>query len=225
LARSIKKHPAKTLVKYTDMRKLIVSMNISLDGFMAGSEGELNWHFDYWNEELAQFACEQLSNIDTIILGRNTYEAMASYWETQTGLALERGDLAFGDMINSCRKIVFSHRRKTAKWNNTRVVRENMRSEILKLKEERSRKSIIVYGSGSIVASLMQLNLVDELVLWMHPVILSEGKSFFGSLHKRHALHLLDTKKFSSGVLVLHYEVNDCLNKKNFLYGKVFLER
>lgn len=208
------------------MRKVVVSMNISLDGFMAGSDGELNWHFDYWNEELARYACEQLSNMDTIVLGRTTYEAMAEYWRGQTNFSLERGDIVFADMMNNYRKIVFSKTLKKTEWNNTRLARENMRTEILGLKEGRSKKNIIVFGSGSVVTALMRLNLVDELVLWMHPVILAEGNPFFKCLQKRYALHLLNTKRFSSGVIIIHYEViNDCVNQKNISYGKVFLER
>lgn len=208
------------------MRKLIVSMNISLDGFMAGSDSELNWHFDYWSEELARFACEQLSSADTIILGRITYEVMAEYWRRQTNLSMERGDLVFADMMNNYKKIVFSKTLQKTEWNNARLAKENMKTEILKLKKECTRKNIIVLGSGSVVTSLMRLNLVDELVLWMHPVILSEGNFFFNSLQKRYALHLLNAKRFNSGVIILHYEViNEVVNQKNFLYGKVFVER
>lgn len=188
---------------------------------MAGSDGELNWHFDYWNEELARYACEQLSNVDTIVLGRTTYEAMAAYWRGQTSLALERGDIVFADMMNNYRKIVFSTTLKKTDWNNARLARENIRSEILKLKERNSKKNIIVFGSGSVVTALLRLNLVDELVLWIHPVILSEGKPFFNCLQKRYALHLLNTKRFGSGVIIVHYEVmNDCVNQKNFFVWK-----
>ena len=102
------------------MRKLIVSMNITLDGFMAGPAGELDWHFLKWTEEMAEWLGIQLSMADTILLGRNTYDAMACYWPQQdNNLAIARDDIAFASMMNSYTKIVFSKTLKKLHWQNT----------------------------------------------------------------------------------------------------------
>lgn len=91
------------------MRKLIVSMNITLDGFMAGPAGELDWHFRFWNEEMADYGVMQLMQADTILLGRKTYNVMAGYWPlVSCNPCFPRSDIAFADMMNNYQKIVCS---------------------------------------------------------------------------------------------------------------------
>jgi dihydrofolate reductase len=152
--------------KQKSMRKVIVSMNITLDGFMAGPDCELDWHFNYWNEEMAKCAGQQLSNADTIILGRITYKAMARFWPSKMkDLLGPRQDIAFASMINSYQKVVFSKTMKNTDpvvtgWNNSRLAKETISKEIMNLKQQPG-KDMIIYGSGSIVSTLMRLNLVD----------------------------------------------------------------
>ena len=99
------------------MRKVIVSMNVTLDGFMAGPNCELDWHFSFWNEEMAEYASEQLSHADTILLGRITYKAMAKYWPSMAmDLSYPREDIAFAGMMNSYKKIVFSNTLNEVHW-------------------------------------------------------------------------------------------------------------
>ncbi|MGB8193580.1 MAG: dihydrofolate reductase family protein [Chitinophagaceae bacterium] len=188
------------------MRKVIVSMNITLDGFMAGPNCELDWHFNYWNEEMAEYASYQLSHADTILLGRVTYNAMAKYWTAVTMSAVApRQDLAFAGMMNNYHKIVFSKTMEKAEWNNSRLVKNNISKEIMQLKRQPG-KDMIIYGSGSVVSTLMRSDLVDEYVLWIHPVVLGKGKNLFKSQHDMHALRLIEVKSFSSGVIILSYE-------------------
>ncbi len=152
-------------------------MNVTLDGFMAGPDCELDWHFNYWNEEMARYAGEQLSKADTILLGRITYNAMAKYWPSKMkDLLCPREDIAFADLINSCQKVVFSKTLENVSWNNSMLAKENIRKEIIKLKQQPG-KDMIVYGSGSIVSALSKYNLIDEYVLWVHPVVLGKGKT------------------------------------------------
>ena len=188
------------------MRKIIVSMNVTLDGFMAGPNCELDWHFNYWDEEMAICAGEELSNADTILLGRITYKAMAKYWPFKaTDPNYPREDIAFADMMNNHNKIVFSKTLKKAKWNNTRLVKKNMQKKILKWKQQPG-KNMIVYGSGSIVSALMHGGLIDDYMLWVHPIILGTGKPLFRDLRDMHGLKLVDTRKFDSGVVILNYQ-------------------
>ena len=182
-------------------------MNITLDGFMAGPNCELDWHFNYWNEEMSECACEQLSCADTILLGRVTYGVMAKYWPSKArDLSFPREDIAFADMMNSYTKIVFSKTLTTPEWNNTKLLNGNIAAEIVHLKQQPG-KNLIIYGSGKVVASLIQLGLIDEYHIWVHPVILGKGKPMFKDLPEKLNLTLLKTKTFDSGVVILYYEV------------------
>lgn len=187
------------------MRKLIVSINVTLDGFMAGPAGELDWHFPHWNDEMATFAYEQLCSTDSILLGRVTYQAMASYWPYEANnTAHGRIECSYARMMNSHAKIVFSRSLQTVEWRNARLVKKNIGKEVAALKQQ-AGLDMVVFGSGSIVAKLMQLDLIDEYVLWVHPVTLGQGIPLFRDLQHRHRLQLLHTKTFSSGVVILYY--------------------
>lgn len=187
------------------MRKIIVSINITLDGFMAGPQGELDWHFPLWNEEMSEFAAEQLSMMDSILLGRVTYQAMAGYWPSEAiRQSSYRRGLDFAGMMNDHTKIVFSKTLSTTAWQNTRLIRRNIEQEVTRLKQQPGL-NIIIYGSGSIVSRLMRLGLIDEYVLWIHPVVLGKGRPLFKEFPDKHMLQLLKTKIFSTGVVILYY--------------------
>ncbi|WP_315820747.1 dihydrofolate reductase family protein [Paraflavitalea speifideaquila] len=188
------------------MRKIIVSINMTLDGFMAGPHGELDWHFPLWNDEMASFAYEQLCLIDSIMLGRVTYQAMASYWpyEGNNG-SYGRLDCDYANKMNNYAKIVFSKTLRTVEWRNARLIRKDIAKEVSALKQQPGL-DIIIFGSGSIVKRLMKLGLIDEFVLWVHPVTLGKGIPLFQQSNQQYPLRLLKTKAFSSGVVVLYYE-------------------
>ena len=196
------------------MRKVIVSMNVTLDGFMAGPNCELDWHFNYWNEEMAKAAIEQLSNTDTILLGRVTYKAMAKYWPAKAmDLSYPREDIAFAGMMNSYTKIVFSKTLENAEWNNSKLIKDNIRMEVVRLKKQQG-KDMIIYGSGSIVSALSQWGLIDEYVLWIHPVFIGKGKTLFRNVHDKLMLKLVHTKTFGSGVVILYCETENRSNQE-----------
>lgn len=187
------------------MRKLIVSMNVTLDGFMSGPNCELDWHFQSWTAEMAEALCQQLNKADTILLGRVTYMAMAKYWPAKAmDLSYPREDIAFAEMMNRCTKIVFSKTLATTGWANSKLVKGNAATEIVKLKQQNG-KDIIIYGSGKLVSALIKLNLVDEFQIWIHPVVIGKGKPLFKNVHNKMHLELLKTKTFNSGVTVLYY--------------------
>jgi len=189
------------------MRKVIVSMNVTLDGYMAGPECELDWHFKSWNEEMARATAEQLSRADTILLGGITYRGMASYWtSTPVSLLAPREDLDFADMLNRYPKVVFSKSMSTVNWNNSRLAQKDIAVEVDELKHEPG-KDMIIYGSGKIVTILTKLGLVDEFRMWVHPVVIGCGKPLFKDLQKALQLQLFKTETFRSGVVILFYEV------------------
>jgi dihydrofolate reductase len=189
------------------MRKVIVSMNVTLDGFMAGPHCELDWHFKSWNEEMARATAEQLSKADTILLGGITYRGMAQYWTSNpVNLLGPREDLDFADMLNRYPKVIFSKTMLTVTWNNSRLAKRDIGDEVDELKH-REGKDMIIYGSGKIVAALTKLGLVDEFRMWVHPVVLGCGKPLFKKLTGNLTLRLYKTETFSSGVVILFYEV------------------
>ena len=179
------------------MRRVIVSVNMTLDGYLSDPDGGLDWHFPFWNEEMSACAAGQLACMDTIVIGRVTYQAMAAYWP-----AAPRS--GFADMMNNHAKVVFSGTLQQADWQNTRVARW-IQPEISRLKASPG-KDIIVYGSSSIVRKLTQLDLVDEYRIWMHPVAIGQGTALFNCLPATIDLKLIRTKTFGTGVIVLYYQ-------------------
>ncbi|WP_028788063.1 dihydrofolate reductase family protein [Terrimonas ferruginea] len=188
------------------MRKLVVSMNVTLDGYMSGPQCELDWHLRYWNEEMSRLIGVQLSEADTILLGRVTYAAMSQYWPARAAdLSVPREDIAFAEMMNRYPKVVFSRTQEYGEWPNSRFVKNGLKREITRLKATPGR-DLIVYGSGSLVRTLMQQRLVDRYVLWLHPVLLGQGKALFRYQPDMLDLQLTSTRVFESGVIVLSYE-------------------
>jgi dihydrofolate reductase len=144
---------------------------------------------------------------DTILLGRVTYKAMAQYWpSSMADPFFPRDDMAIADMMNSYSKIVFSKTLKTTQWNNSRLARGNPDYEIAQLKQQQG-KNIIIYGSNKLVSTLADFNLVDQYQVWIHPVVLGQGKALFRDLRAKLDMKLLGTKTFSSGVVMLNYEM------------------
>jgi dihydrofolate reductase len=181
-------------------------MNMTLDGFISGSDCELDWHFQSWNEEMALSLSEQLSQADTILLGRNTYNAMAEFWPAKIAdPSFPREDVAFADMMNNYAKIVFSTSLKNTSWNNSKVLRGNIEYEVPQLKHQQG-KDILVFGSCKLVSALVKLGLVDEYHIWMHPVFLGKGKPLFRNLRHRLNMELFKMNTFKSGVVKLYYK-------------------
>lgn len=184
-------------------------MNITLDGFVSGSDSELDWHFQSWNKEMAESLTQQLNSADTILLGRVTYKAMAGYWpKSTTDPCFPREDVAFADMMNGYSKIVFSKTLKTTDWNNSRVIKGNIEYEIAQLKHQQG-KDIITYGSNQLVSALVEYDLIDEYQVWIHPVVLGSGKPLFRNLHEKLDMKLLKIKTFKSGVVMLNYGIRN----------------
>ncbi len=196
-------------------------MNVTLDGFMAGPSCELNWHFQRWTIDMAECLCEQLNRADTILLGRVTYNVMAKYWPSVAArVSIAREDIAFAEMMNSHKKVVFSRTMTksdvaAAGWSNSELAKKDISEEIHYLKNlpdapDALNKDLIVFGSGQLVASLILSGLVDEYQLWVHPVALGNGKPLFkpGTLSASGIpnMKLFKTRAFSSGVVVLYYK-------------------
>ncbi len=178
------------------MRKVIVSEYVTLDGVM---EEPGTWSFQFWNDEAAKFKFDELFASDALLLGRVTYQGFAKAWPSMTD---EQG---FADRMNSLPKFVVSTTLKEVEWNNARLMKGNIAEEVSKLKQQPGQ-DILVSGSGELVHTLMQHDLIDEYRLMVHPVVLGSGKRLFRDGSDTTVLRLVDTKTFSSGVVVLTYQ-------------------
>ena len=158
------------------MRKIILSMNITKDGFVADPDGSLDWHFPYWNYEMCNSMCRMLSECDTILLGKNTYNAFAGYWMLkENDLKIPAMDVPMAYMMNRYTKVVVSNSSSKLPWMYSHLVKGEILQELKKLKEQQG-KDIIVLGSCRLVSFLIQHDLIDEYYIWIHPITIRSGK-------------------------------------------------
>ena len=180
------------------MRKLIAAINMTLDGFCDHTAMIAD-------EEIHQHYNELLSNADTLIYGRTTYQLMESYWpsvvKNPTGI---KPTDEFAVLIDNISKIVFSRTLKNVDWKNTQLKKEVIKEEVLELKQQVGKN--ILVGSPSLIVALTQLDLIDEYQLSVQPTILGTGLPLFKNINDRTILKLLKTKTFSSGSITLYYE-------------------
>ena len=185
------------------MRRIVVSEYVALDGVMedpgGGEKSEHGgWSFQFWSEEAAKYKYDELFASDALLLGRVTYQGFAKAWPSMTD---EQG---FADRMNSLPKYVVSKTLQRVDWNNSRLIKGNIAEEVAKLKQQPGR-DILVAGSGKLVHTLMQHDLIDEYRLMVHPVVLGSEKSLFRDGINRKVLRLVGTKTFSSGIVVPSY--------------------
>ena len=187
------------------MRRVVISKYVTLDGIMedpGGAEGfeHGGWSIQFFDDDAANYAREQLFASDALLLGRATYEGFAAAWPSATDEA------GFADRMNSLPKYVVSTTLKEPlEWQNSKLIKEYVAEEIAKLKQQPG-KDILIYGSGELVNTLMQDDLIDELRLWVHPVVVGSGKRLFGDRSDTTVLRLVDSSTFGSGVVVLTYQ-------------------
>lgn len=181
------------------MRKLFVSNMISIDGYFAGPNDEIDWH--NVDAEFNAMATEMLDSLDTLVFGRVTYEGMAGYWPTPAALA---DDQIIAAKMNALGKVVFSRTLSAVDWNGARLAQSPLADEITRLKAEPG-KHMAIFGSGTIVTQLTQLGLIDEYRLIVNPVILGAGKSLFAGVTGRPPLRLVSAQAYDSGNVMLVY--------------------
>ncbi len=180
------------------MKKIIAHEMVSVDGFFAGPNGELDWFV--WDDILKNLAIDMLKSVDTLLFGRVTYDMMAAYWPTASD-----EDPVIQKAMNGLPKIVFSRSLEKAEWNNTRLIREVIPEEIMKMKEQPG-KGMVIYGSGSLVSEFATRGLIDEYRLIVNPVVLGSGKPLFRGFKDRLKLNLLDARTLGSGNVLLRYQ-------------------
>jgi len=182
------------------MKKLIVSAWISLDGIF---DAELmnEWFNPFDSASRQEYIRNGILSADAFIFGRHTYQMLAPYWSS-----LKNNEMGVADKLNNAPKYVASKKLKTADWNNSTVIGENLPEEIKRLKQQPGAE-IQIEGSAALVASLIKDGLVDELRLLVHPVIMGKGKKFFKDGATLAGLSLVKTEPLDKGVIALYYEV------------------
>ena len=182
------------------MRNVVLSMQVSLDGFIARPNGELDWHLV--DGEVNEYAKDLLNSLDTLVFGRVTYELMASYWPKAT--TNDPVEARIVERLNTLPKVVFSRTMRKVEWKNSRLAQGGIAEEILKMKGQQGKG--IGIGGTSIVSVLAPLGLIDEYRMLVVPVVLGSGKPLFKDIKNSINLKLRKTKTFDSGLVLLDYQ-------------------
>lgn len=186
------------------MRKLIFFMHTSLDGFVAGLKGEMNWI--KVDDEIFDFVDTMTKKADTALYGRVTYEMMQNYWPNAGKQPnASKHDKEHSAWYNKISKVVLSKTMSEQGLQNTKVISEQLSENINEIKKQEG-KNILIFGSPTASQSLLKEGLIDEFWLFVNPVILGQGIPLFKNLTETTKLNLLETKTFSCGVIALHYE-------------------
>jgi dihydrofolate reductase len=182
------------------MRKLIYSMGVSLDGFIAGPDGEIDWSAP--DEELHRFHNQQARETGAYLYGRRLYEVMA-YWETADEKpSAPEHELEFARIWKDTPKIVFSKTLEKVE-GNARLVRDGVAEEVAELKEQPGKE--LAVGGAGLASTFMKLGLIDEYRLFVSPVVLGEGTPYFPALEEKINLELVETQTFGSRVVYVRY--------------------
>ncbi|HXL54746.1 MAG TPA: dihydrofolate reductase family protein [Chitinophagaceae bacterium] len=184
------------------MRTLKLQMQISVDGFVAGPNGELDWMEWNWDDEIKNYVNELTDSVDTILLGRKMTEDFISHWSNIVMNKPDDPSYPFAKKMVDKPKVVFSKTLKESPWENT-VIANDVVDEINKLKSKNEGTGIIVYGGATFVSSLIENNLIDEYYLFVNPASIGNGLSIF---KERKKFKLVKSTPFSCSIVLLNYE-------------------
>ncbi|MFB3889629.1 MAG: dihydrofolate reductase family protein [Candidatus Bathyarchaeia archaeon] len=192
------------------MRTIVMAMQMTLDGYSAGPNDEMDWlppfnDVEIW-KDLQEEMWNQLNQADAFLLGRVTYQIWEKYWPAAaTNLNSTENDLRFSRFADATQKIVFSKTLQRVEWKNTKLIKDNITEEVQKLKEQPG-KNIVLAGGAGLAQTFTKLGLIDEYRITVHPVILGRGKLLFKDLNVRQKLKLAGTKTFRSGAVEFIYQ-------------------
>ena len=186
------------------MRKVKLQMQISIDGFVSGENGEMDWMTWNWDDKLKDYVNNLTETVDCIILGRVLAQGFIPHW-TNVAKDENNPEIETGKKYFETSKVVFTKTLDKSEWDNTVLAKGVLREEIDKLKRIEG-KDIIVYGGGSFVSNLIKENLIDEYHFFVNPVILGKGLSIFSRVIDKLNLELIDTFAFECGILVNKYK-------------------
>jgi dihydrofolate reductase len=188
------------------MRKIISFMHMSLDGFVAGPNGEMDWI--KVDEEIFDYVGNRIGEGDTALYGRVTYQMMENYWPNAGDEPnASKHDIEHSRWYNKVHKVVLSKTMKDADLANTTIISDNLSDRINEIKQQEG-KDIALFGSPTATHALIQLNLIDGYWLFVNPIILGQGIPLFVDIKDKIKLKLLTTRQFTCGVTELNYTVD-----------------
>ncbi|MBD2565572.1 MULTISPECIES: dihydrofolate reductase family protein [Nostoc] len=187
------------------MRKLKLQIQMTVDGYIAGLKGEMDFMAWNWDDELKQYVKNITEPVDCIILGRKLAEGFIPYWGS---VAANPDDPEFtaGKKFTNTHKVVFTKTLDKSEWDNTVLAKGNLVDEITKLKKQ-DGNDIIAYGGATFVSALIKQGLIDEFHLFINPVAIGDGMTIFKELDSKQYLTLVKATSFDCGIVVLNYEL------------------
>jgi dihydrofolate reductase len=187
------------------MRKLRLQVQMSVDGCIAGPNGEMDWMVGLLDDELIKYAYKITESVDTILMGRKMTDGFISFWLD----VMNKPDdpwYAFSKKMIEIPKVVFTKTLNKSRWINTDIATGDLIEEVSKIKSQNGR-DIVVYGGASFDSSLIKEKLIDELYLFINPVAIGNGMTIFKDLNEIQKYTLIESKAFESGKILLRYEV------------------
>ena len=187
------------------MKKLKLQMQTTIDSFVAGENGELDW-MTGWDsdDEVKNSETELIDSSDTILMGRKMTDEFFKYW-TNVAKNPENPDYAFAKKMVDTPKVVFTKTLDESAWENTTLAKGDIVEEVTRLKNQMG-KDLLVYGGAGFVSSLIKENLIDEYHLFVNPVAIGKGMTIFGGVEEKFNLKLVKSETFDCGITVLCYE-------------------
>jgi dihydrofolate reductase len=186
------------------MRKLKLQVQMTVDGYIAGPNGELDFMVWDWDDELKQYVTDLTAPVDCIVLGRKLAEGFIPHWES---VAADPGhpEHNAGIKFTDTPKVVFSQTLAKSDWANTALAQGSLVDEITKLKMQ-AGQDIIAYGGATFVSALIKYGLIDEFHLFVNPTAIGKGMTIFGDLDRSQNLALVKSTAFDCGIVVLCYQ-------------------
>jgi dihydrofolate reductase len=186
------------------LRKLKLHVQMSIDGCIAGPNGEMDWMVGLSDDKLIKYENELMKSFDTILLGRKMTDLFISYWSD----VISKPDdpwYEFAKKMIETPKVVFTKTLNKSKWINTDLATGDLTDEIIKLKS-RDGRAMVVYGGASFDSSLIKLGLIDEFLLFINPVAIGNGMTIFRDLNEIQKFNMVKSIAFDCGIVLLHYE-------------------
>jgi len=192
--------------KQNYMRKIISFMHMSLDGFVSGPNGEMDWI--KVDQEIFDYVGKRISEGDTALYGRVTYQMMEGYWPTAAdNPKASKHDIEHAKWYKNVHKVVLSRTMEDAGLTNTKIISDKLTDRINEIKQEPG-EDILLFGSPTATHALMQENLIDGYWLFVNPIILGQGIPLFADIKDKIQLKLLHTQQFTCGVTELNFIVD-----------------
>jgi dihydrofolate reductase len=195
------------------MRKVVLSMLVSLDGLTARRDGNLDWFLN--DAEFESYSLDMLRNVGAILVGRVTYQMFSEFWPNVgtdraqappgEAFATAEGEREMAGLMNSTPKVVFSRTLSTAPWGPATIIGDDIAGHVSALKRKPG-KDLFLFAGATLAQSFMQLDLIDEYRLLIHPIVLGDGIALFRNGGSERALVRQQVKTFRSGIVAVHYE-------------------